>query len=24
MTDEEFEAADKATLTDAIVLFYKD
>lgn len=24
MTDEEFEATDKATLTDAIVLFYKD
>ncbi len=24
MTDEEFAAADKATLQDAIVLFYKD
>lgn len=24
MSDEEFAATDKATLTDAIVLFYKD
>lgn len=24
MTDEEFEAADKASLVDAIVFFYKD
>ncbi len=24
MTDEEFESADKTTLSDAIVFFYKD